>query len=50
MAQSAWHRTGAPGILVATVGPRALNGVNAMANVHQDRVRMIVIAGAVDAD
>jgi acetolactate synthase-1/2/3 large subunit len=50
MAQSAWHRTGAPDILVATVGPRALNGVNAVANVHQDRVRMIVIAGAVDAD
>jgi acetolactate synthase-1/2/3 large subunit len=50
MAQSAWHRTGAPDILVATVGPRALNGVNAVANVHQDRVRMIVIVGAVDAD
>ena len=50
MAQSAWHRTRAPGISVATVGPHALNGVNAVANVHQDRVRMIVIAGAVDAD
>ncbi|MEO0865825.1 MAG: thiamine pyrophosphate-binding protein, partial [Pseudomonadota bacterium] len=27
MAEGAWHRTGAPGILVATVGPGALNGV-----------------------
>ena len=50
MAEGAWHRTGTPGILVATVGPGALNGVNAVANAHQDRVPMIVIAGAVDAD
>ena len=50
MAEGAWHRTGALGILVATVGPGALNGVNAVANAHQDRVPMIVIAGAVDAD
>jgi acetolactate synthase-1/2/3 large subunit len=50
MAEGAWHRTGAPGILVATVGPGALNGVNAVANAHQDRVPLIVLAGAVDAD
>ncbi len=50
MAEGVWHRTGAPGILVATVGPGALNGVNAVANAHQDRVPMIVLAGAVDAD
>ena len=50
MAEGAWHRTGTPGILVATVGPGALNGVNAVANAHQDRVPLIVIAGAVDAD
>ena len=50
MAEGAWHRTGAPGILVATVGPGALNGVNAVANAFQDRVPLIVIAGAVDAD
>lgn len=50
MAEGAWHRTGAPGILVATVGPGALNGVNAVANAHQDRVPMIVLAGCVDAD
>lgn len=50
MAEGVYHRTGAPGILVATVGPGALNGVNAVANAHQDRVPMIVLAGAVDAD
>ena len=50
MAEGVYHQTGAPGILVATVGPGALNGVNAVANAHQDRVPMIVLAGAVDAD
>lgn len=50
MAEGVWHRTGAPGILVATVGPGALNAVNAVANAEQDRVPLIVITGAVDAD
>ena len=50
MAEGVHHRTGAPGILVATVGPGALNGVNAVANAHQDRVPLIVLAGAVDQD
>ncbi|MEL7090292.1 MAG: thiamine pyrophosphate-binding protein [Pseudomonadota bacterium] len=50
MAEGAWHRTGAPGILVATVGPGALNGVNAVANAQQDRVPLIVLAGCIDAD
>lgn len=50
MAEGVWHRTGAPGILVATVGPGALNGVNAVANAHQDRVPLIVLTGCVDAD
>ncbi|MEO9898613.1 MAG: thiamine pyrophosphate-binding protein, partial [Paracoccaceae bacterium] len=50
MAEGAWHRTGAPGNLVATVGPGALNGINAVANAHQDRVPLIVLAGCVDAD
>ena len=50
MAEAAYHRTGAPGILVATLGPGALNGINVVANAHQDRVPMIVLTGAVDAD
>jgi acetolactate synthase-1/2/3 large subunit len=50
MAEGAHHRTGAPAILVATVGPGALNGVNVVANALQDRVPMIVLTGAIDAD
>ena len=38
MAEGAHHMTGAPGILVATVGPGAVNGVNVVANAYQDRV------------
>ena len=43
------HVDGAPVILVATVGPGAVNGVNVVANAHQDRVPMIVLTGCVDA-
>src|SRR6056297_2439847 len=50
MAEGVWHRTGAPGILIATLRPGVLNGVNAIANAHQDRVPLIVISGCVDAD
>ncbi|WGI23245.1 thiamine pyrophosphate-binding protein [Amylibacter sp. IMCC11727] len=50
MAEGDYHRTGAPGILVATLGPGAMNGVNAIANALQDRVPMIVLTGCVDAD
>ncbi len=50
MAEAAHHRTGAPGILVATLGPGALNGINVVANAQQDRVPLIVLSGAVDAD
>ncbi|WP_025061251.1 thiamine pyrophosphate-binding protein [Sulfitobacter guttiformis] len=50
MAEAAWHQTGAPGIMVATIGPGVLNGVNAIANALQDRVPLIVLSGCVDAD
>ncbi|MGJ4948747.1 thiamine pyrophosphate-binding protein [Bradyrhizobium sp. HKCCYLS20291] len=50
MAEGAYHRTGAPGILVATVGPGLANGLNVVANAQQDRVPLIVISGCVDAD
>lgn len=49
MAEAAWHQTGAPGIMVATIGPGVLNGVNAIANALQDRVPLIVLSGCVDA-
>ena len=50
MAEGTYHHTGAPGILVATVGPGALNGINSVENARQDRVPLIVLTGAVDAD
>ena len=43
MAEGVHHMTGAPGILVATVGPGAVNGVNVVANAYQDRVPLIVL-------
>lgn len=50
MAEGVHHRDGAPAILVATIGPGAVNGVNVVANALQDRVPMIVLTGCVDAD
>ncbi|TNJ43936.1 thiamine pyrophosphate-binding protein [Phaeobacter sp. B1627] len=44
------HADGAPVLLVATLGPGALNGVNVVANAFQDRVPMLVLTGCVDAD
>jgi acetolactate synthase-1/2/3 large subunit len=49
MAEGAHHMTGVPGILVATVGPGAVNGMNVVANAGQDRVPLIVLTGCVDA-
>ncbi len=49
MAEGGWHATGAPGILVATVGPGVANAFNVVANAEQDRVPLIVLSGAVDA-
>lgn len=48
MAEGVWQRTGAPGILVATVGPGVVNGVNVVANAEQDRVPLIVLTGCID--
>ena len=50
MAEGVHHRDGAPAILVATLGPGAMNAVNVVANAFQDRVPMIVLTGCVDAD
>ncbi len=49
MAEAVWHATGAPGLLVTTLGPGLTNAVNVIANAHQDRVPLIVISGCVDA-
>jgi acetolactate synthase I/II/III large subunit len=50
MAEGTYHRTGAPGILVGTVGPGIANGLNVVANAQQDRVPLIVLSGCVDPD
>ncbi len=49
MAEGSWHATGAPGVLVATVGPGVANAFNVVANAEQDRVPLIVLSGCVDA-
>ena len=48
MAEGLWHATGAPGVLVATLGPGVANAVNTVANAHQDKVPLIFLTGCVD--
>ncbi len=50
MAEGVYHMTGAPGILVTTVGPGLANGFNVIANAEQDRVPLIVLTGSVDPE
>jgi acetolactate synthase-1/2/3 large subunit len=50
MAEGVHHRDHAPAILVGTIGPGVLNGVNVVANAFQDQVPMIVLSGCVDGD
>ncbi|QDL91618.1 thiamine pyrophosphate-binding protein [Paroceanicella profunda] len=47
MAEGAWHGSGAPAVLVATVGPGMANCVNVTANAQQDRVPLIVLTGRI---
>lgn len=48
MAEGVHHRDGAPGVLVATLGPGVANAINVVANAWQDRVPMIFLTGCVD--
>ncbi len=48
MAEGLWHATGAPGVLVATLGPGVANAVNTVANAHQDKVPLIFLTGCID--
>lgn len=50
MAEGVYHMTGAPAILLATIGPGAANAVNFIANALQDRVPVIFLTGCVDMD
>ena len=49
MAEGTHHVTGAPGVLLATLGPGVANAANVMANALQDQVPLIFITGRVDA-
>jgi acetolactate synthase-1/2/3 large subunit len=49
MAEGAWHATGAPPVLLTTIGPGVANAVNVAGNARLDRVPLIFISGAVDA-
>ena len=48
MAEGSYHMTGAPGVLLATLGPGMANAVNAIANAEQERVPLVYITGCVD--
>ncbi len=48
MAEGAFHSTGAPGVLLATLGPGVANAVTVVANAMQDRVPLIFLTGCVD--
>ncbi|SES69435.1 thiamine pyrophosphate-binding protein [Oceanicella actignis] len=50
MAEGVHRMTGAPGVLVATVGPGVANAVNVVANAAQDRVPLIVLTGRIPED
>lgn len=47
MAEGSWHATGAPGVLIATIGPGLSNCINTVANAYQEQVPLIVLSGCV---
>ena len=49
MAEGTYHANGAPGVLVATLGPGVANAINVIANAYQDRVPLVFLTGCVDA-
>lgn len=50
MAEGAFHATGKPGILLATLGPGVANAMNVVANAMQDRVPLLFLTGRVDPE
>jgi acetolactate synthase-1/2/3 large subunit len=46
MAEGTFHATGAPGILMSTIGPGITNAINVISNAKQDRVPLIFLTGA----
>ncbi len=49
MAEGGFHANGAPGVLLATLGPGVANAVNVVAHAWQDRVPLVFLTGCVDA-
>ena len=47
LAEGSYHATGAPGILLTTIGPGLANGLNAVANAYQEQVPLIVLSGCI---
>lgn len=47
MAEGSWQATGAPGILLTTIGPGLANAVNSIANAYQEQVPLIVLSGCI---
>ena len=45
MAEGTHHATGAPGVLLATIGPGVVNAINVVTNAWQDQVPMIFLTG-----
>ncbi|MEH6632580.1 MAG: thiamine pyrophosphate-binding protein [Halopseudomonas aestusnigri] len=48
MAEGTYHRTGAPAVLFATLGPGMANAYNVIANAYQERVPLVFLTGKVD--
>ena len=49
MAEGVFHATGAPGVMVATLGPGVANAATVIAHAMQDRVPLLVLTGCIDA-
>ena len=48
MAEGSWHATGAPGVVLATIGPGLANAMNAALNALQDQVPLVILSGGID--
>ncbi len=48
MAEGTHHADGAPGVLMATVGPGVVNAINTVTNAWQDQVPLIFLTGCID--
>ena len=50
MAEGTYHASGAPGLILATVGPGVVNAINVITNAWQDQVPLIFLTGCIDAE